>query len=237
MHGSTVILVAFLTSAITTAGTVYVVERYGILPARAQAIPDSTVPDLHGMSESDARSNANAAHVSLFIASREPSSDAKPGTVLRQSFAPGQHVPRDHSVSVVVAEEVPKVPNVTNLTVVDATARLEQRGYTLQVGGTVPDVKVPLGSIVSQSPKADAVQAKGATVTVDVSSGPGDIEVPKLVGLGLAQAKTDLEKLGAKPDVRWVAMAETPTYVVLSQKPAPGVKVKPGSEIQLVVCR
>jgi beta-lactam-binding protein with PASTA domain len=32
-------------------------------------------------------------------------------------------------------------------------------------------------------------------------------------------------------------MAETPTYVVLNQKPAAGDKVKPGTEVVLTVCR
>lgn len=234
MHGSTVVLVSFLTAALTTAGTVYVVERYNILPH--QTVQESVVPDLHGMSETDARTNANAAHVALFVASREPSSDAKPGTVLRQSTAPGQHLPRESAVSVVLAEEIVKIPNVLNLTFAEASQKLEQRGYTIQTGTTVTDPKVPLGSVVSQSPKPDTVFIRGGAVTVQVSSGPGDVETPRLVGLPVTQAKNDLEKLGLKPVIHWVALPETPTNVVLSQKPAANDKVKPGADIHLTVC-
>ena len=46
-----------------------------------------------------------------------------------------------------------------------------------------------------------------------------------------------LEKLSLKPVVRWISQGETPTYVVLSQKPAPTEKVKPATEVQLVACR
>jgi eukaryotic-like serine/threonine-protein kinase len=236
MHTSTVILVSFLTSALTTAGSIYVIERYGILPPKVQ-VQETVVPDLHGMSETDARSNANGAHVSLFVASREPSTDAKPATVLRQSLAAGQRVPREQSVSVVIAEEVIKVPAVTGPAANDATQRLEQKGYAVQIGGTVPDATIPSGSVVSQSPKAESIQPKGATVTIQVSSGPGDVEVPKLVGTGVAKAQKDLEQMGLKPVVKWVAMAETPTYVVLAQKPAARDKVKPGTEVSLTVCR
>lgn len=238
MHGSTAFLVAFFTSIATAAGTVYVIEHYGILPPRAApAAPEAIVPELRGVAETDARANAQAAHIALLVASREPSPDAKPGTVLRQSIAAGQHVPLEYPVSIVLADELPKVPAVTGLAVTEANERLEQRGYHLQVGATVPDATAAQGSILDQSPKADAPYAKGGTITVRVSSGPGDIEVPKLIGVGLTQAKADLEKLGAKPVVRWVAMAETPTYVVLSQKPAAGQKVKPGGEVQLTACR
>ena len=87
MHASSTILLSIFTAALTAAGTVYVIERTGILPARVQAAPEALVPDLHGVTESDARANAATAHVALLVAAREPSPDAKPGTVIRQSIA------------------------------------------------------------------------------------------------------------------------------------------------------
>jgi beta-lactam-binding protein with PASTA domain len=236
MHGSTVFLIAFVTSVATAAGTVYVIDKYGILPPRGAAAPEAIVPELRGVTENDARGNAATAHIALLVASREPSADAKGGTVLRQSIAAGQHVPHDYPVSIVIADEVTKVPAVTGLLVAEATQRVEQRGYHLQVSATVPDPTAPQGSVLEQTPKADSVLAKGETVAVRVSAGPGDIELPKMVGIGINQAKADLEKLGVKPVVRWVALPETPTYVVLNQKPPAGEKVKPGSEVTLTVC-
>jgi serine/threonine-protein kinase len=235
MNGFSVFLVALLTAAATATGVVYGIEKHGIF--RPPPVPDSIVPDLRGVTETDARANAAVARVALLVAAHEPSADAKPNTVLRQSIAAGQHVSRDYPVSIVLADEIPKVPNVADLTVPEAKQRLEQKGFTLAIGGTIANATVPLDHIFDQSPKAETAQAKGSTVTVQVSSGPGDVLVPKLVGMGVNQAKADLEKLGVKPVVKWVAMAETPTYVVLNQKPAPGEKVKPGSDIQLTACR
>lgn len=236
MDASSVILSAFVTSVLTAAGTVYVVEKYNIIPhGNNQA--EVVVPDLHGITESDARANAGVAHIGILVAAREPTPDAKAGTIIRQSINAGQRVPRDHPVSIVLAEEVPRVPSITGITVPDATHRLEQRGYTLQLTATVPDNTVGLGLVIDQTPKAETAHVKGGTVTVRVSSGPGDVELPKFIGVGLTQAKTDIEKLGLKAAIRWVAMAETPTYVVLNQKPAVGEKVKPGTEVQLTVCR
>jgi beta-lactam-binding protein with PASTA domain len=234
MSTSSTILVALLTSAVTAAGTVYAIERLGLL--RAQAVPETLVPDFRGVSESDARANANAAHIALLIAAREPAPDAKPGTVVRQSIAAGQRVPREYSMSVVLAEEVPKVPTVTGLTAAAATLRLEQGGYVAETA-TVASPDIAQGLVVEQSPKAETPQAKGATVALKVSSGPGEVDVPKLVGMPLGQAQKALEKLGVKAMVRWVALAETATYVVLSQKPAAGAKMKPGEEIELTACR
>ena len=56
-------------------------------------------------------------------------------------------------------------------------------------------------------------------------------------GFALAKAKTEIEKLGLKPVVRWVSLAETATYVVLNQKPVANEKVKPGAEVEVVVNR
>jgi eukaryotic-like serine/threonine-protein kinase len=236
MDGAGVILTAFLTAAVTSAGTVYVVEKYNIIP-HAQAVTEVVVPDLHGITEADARANAAVAHIGILVAAREPTPDAKPGTVVRQSINAGQRVPRDHPVSIVLAEEVPRVPSITGITLPEATQRLEQRGYTIQLTATVPDNTVAHGLVIDQTPKAETAHVKGGTVTVRVSSGPGEVELPKFIGVGFNQAKTDIEKMGLKSVVRWVAMAETPTYVVLNQKPPAGEKVKPGAEITLTVCR
>jgi serine/threonine-protein kinase len=223
MDASSVILSAFVTSVLTAAGTVYVVEKYNIIP-HGNVSTEVVVPDLHGITETDARANAAVAHIGILVAAREPTPDAKPGTIVRQSIN-------------VIAEEVPRVPSVTGITVPEATQRLEQRGYTLQLTATVPDQTVAQGLVIDQTPKAETAHVKGGTVTVRVSSGAGDVELPKFIGIGLAQAKTDIEKLGLKATIRWVAMAETPTYVVLNQKPPAGEKVKPGAEVQLTVCR
>src|SRR5689334_22026567 len=102
MDGSAAFLVAFLTSAATAAGTVYVIDRYDLLPHKA-AVETAVVPELHGLSETDARANAAAAHVALLVAAREPSAEGKPGTVIRQSMSAGQHVARDYPLTVVLA--------------------------------------------------------------------------------------------------------------------------------------
>jgi serine/threonine-protein kinase len=234
MDGPAAVLTAILTSAVIAVGTVYVVERYGILPPKGPVAAEAIVPDMHGMSESDARTNANSAHIALFLASRESSTEAKPGTVIRQSVAAGHHVPQESSVSVVLAEDVVRVPNVVNLPAAEARQRLEQRGYSVQMAGPGPDARAPEGLVIGQVPKADVAYAAPGIVIVQASA--GDVEIPKLVGTGWSAAKTQIEELGLKAVVRWVAMAETPTNVVLSQEPAAGRKVKLGDSVSITVC-
>jgi eukaryotic-like serine/threonine-protein kinase len=235
MHASTAFLIAFFTSVATSAGTVYVAERYGIFEKPVAA--ESVVPDLKGLSETDARANAASSKIVLLVSSREPSEDAKPGAVVRQSIPAGQKVPQNHPVSVVIAEALPKLPSVVGLALADATKKLEELGYKVAQGVPVADAQAAAGQVLSQTPAAETPAEKGKLVTLVLSSGPGDVVVPKLAGITLAKAKTEVEKLGLKPVIRWVSLAETATYVVLNQKPVANEKVKPGAEIELVVNR
>jgi serine/threonine-protein kinase len=234
MDGATVVLLALVTSALTAGGTLYVVERSNLLKGPPAA--DAVVPDMRGLSENEARAVAGTAHVALFVASHEPSSEAHSGAVLRQSIPAGQHASLDSSVSVVVAEELSKVPSVLNAPLADAVRRLEERGYSVQVGPAIADEKVPADVIVRQLPKADVAYAQPGIVVVQPSAGPADVELPKLLGMGVTAAKTRIEELGLKAVVHWVAMAETDTNIVLTQSPAVGKRVKPGSEVVLTVC-
>ena len=138
------------------------------------------------------------AHIALLVAAHESSNDVKPGAVLRQSIAAGQHVSREYPVSIVIADEIPKVPNLSDLTVPEATQRLEQKGFTLAVVERSPTQRSPWDTSSIKLPRPIPHRPKGSTVTVEVSGGPGDVEVPKVIGVGLAKATTDLEKLGVK---------------------------------------
>jgi eukaryotic-like serine/threonine-protein kinase len=236
MHGSTVVLIAILTSAVTSVGSVYLVQRFDLFPKKVEIV-QTAVPDLKGLPEADARANAQAAKLALIVSSREPSGDVKAGSVIRQSIPAGQRVPHDHPVTVVIAEELPKVPVVTGMKLADAKALLAKQEYSLKVKGTVADAGAPEGTVVSQTPAAESGLAKGSTVSVELSAAAAEVDVPKLSGLSVKKAQEAVEKLGLTLEVRWVAMAETATFVVLNQKPPAGQKLKPGDKIEITVNR
>lgn len=242
MNASTVILIAFFTSAATATGTVLLLQKAGVIgPAAVAAAATEqelvVVPDFTSVTEADARANAAASHVGVLVAGREPAAGKKPGTVVRQSIPPGQRVPRDHLVGIVLAAELPKVPKVVGLGAADATLKLEQAGFKVSAGPKVPDPTVPDGAVISQVPGADEPLEKGGSVVLRVSAGPAEVEVPRVTGTVVQRAKADLEKLGLAPRVEWVSVAESQGLIVLRQTPAAGQKAKPGSEVTLVANR
>lgn len=235
MQTFSAILVAFVTSVLTTTATVYVIERYDVLSDQA---PSASVPDLRGLSEHDARQNLSAAGLTLLIAAREVTPGAKVGSVVQQSIPAGQRIPHEHPVSVTLAEAPPIVPDVGGLTLEQATRRLEQAGYKVQVGEGRADAVVPAGHVLAQVPAAASQHAKDALVTVQISSGPVQVTAPKLNGMSLRQAKATLEGVGLTVGtVRFLSLPDAAALTVLSQKPLAGEMLPPGTEVELTVNR
>jgi len=236
MHGSSVILLSLFTSVLTTIGASYVIQRYQVFPQET-APHLATAPMLVGLSEADARANTVALQLALLVEGREPSAGVPAGTVLRQSIAPGQPVPESAGIGVVFAAALPAVPQVTELSLAEATEKLTHAGYKVIQGDAVPHPKLPPGNVVTQFPAAEAELAAGSPVTLHLSSGPAELEAPKLMGMALPDAKDKLEAMGLKLKVRWVSRAETIENHVLSQKPNPGQKMVPKAVVEVVVNR
>jgi serine/threonine-protein kinase len=211
--------------------------------ARAQLFtppqPERNVsaPMLTGLSEADARANAQALQLALLVGGREAAAGVKAGTVLRQSVAPGQPVPEGASVSVVLAESLPHVPKVTELDLDEAKAVLARAGYRSIEGERVPHPLLAVGHVVQQSPDADAELEKGGVVTLRASSGPASIEAPALNGLRIGEAKDKLAELGLELEVRWISKAETVTDTVHRHKPKPGAALAPHATVEVVANR
>ena len=237
MRVVTVILVSIVTSVLTTVGTAYLMARYDIVARETTPVVEMTVPDLVGLTEADARTAAAAAHLTFSVSGTEVSAKLEPGKVVRQSLPAGQQVPPDLPLSVVLAEARPTVPQLVGLTVEAANEKLRKLGYSAHVAAAVPDAKVPQGQVARQMPEAESPYVKGGVVTLQLSSGPAAVEMPKLLGKPVNQATAEVEALGLKPSIGWTSNGETPNWVILYQNPAAGTKVEPGSSVRFTVNR
>jgi eukaryotic-like serine/threonine-protein kinase len=239
MKGFALLVVVVFVSIVTSVATVLGMERMKLLsPASREqppAAPKVGVPSLKGLSEADARENLKALGLVFLLSERKAAPGAAPATVVEQSPAAGQLVDAHGVVSVALARDLPKVPSVVSHTLAEAAALLAQSGFKLAQGEPLADAHVPKGSVVSQQPPADAAQDTETPITVRLSSGPGEIEVPKLVGQGIDKVKTQAKELGFELKIIWIAQGETESRVVLAQTPLAGKKVKPGDSVTVTV--
>jgi beta-lactam-binding protein with PASTA domain len=237
MRGFALVVLVVLVSIVTSIATVLGVERMKLFPPQTHEQPKVGVPSLKGLSENDARQNLKALGLVFLVSERKAASGAEPGTVVEQTPAAGQQLDAHGSVSVALARELPKVPSVVGRTLTEATALLTQNGYKLEQAEPIADAHVPKGSVVSQLPEAEASQDTDKPVVVRVSAGPGEIEVPKLLGQSIETVKTRANDQGFALKIAWTQEGETPEYVVLNQNPVAGTKIKPGDAVTVTVNR
>jgi serine/threonine-protein kinase len=237
MQSYSVFLLAFFTSLVTAVGTIYVAETTNMIPHELVQKPvPSQVPDLTGLSESDAKVSLATQGLILVLGPRESNTTAPANTVVRQAPSAGAKLPRGSTVMASLVEAKIPVPNVVGHTAEEASRTLQESGLKLQLGLSKADDASP-GQIIAQQPAAEAPAAKGDSVTVDVSAGPESTEVPKVIGLNFKAAKEKIEAAGYKLTARWTSLAETDTYVVLNQDPPAGTKLKKGSTVVVTVNR
>lgn len=240
MRGFGLLVVVVLVSIVTSVATVLGMERLKLLtppPAHEQPAAKVGVPSLKGLSEEDARQNLKALGLVFLLGERKASPGATPGTVVEQAPPAGQLLEARGAVTVTLARELPKVPSLLNHSLPEATALLAPLGYKLEQGEPIADAHVAKGSVVSQVPAPDSAQELDKPVVVRLSSGPGEIEVPKLLGLGVEKVKEQAKELGFTLKIVWTAQGETDVLVVLSQSPLPGKKIKPGDTVTVTINR
>jgi beta-lactam-binding protein with PASTA domain len=129
-----------------------------------------------------------------------------------------------------------KVPNVVGLKYEEAKKVLESAGLELKQGNIRYDESKPFGQVLEQTPAPDEMVKYGRRVYVVICGGEQLIEVPKLVGRSLRDAKFTLEQRNLQVgEVVKQFSNEFPEDVIIRQVQQPGSKVKKSTKIDLIV--
>ena len=131
------------------------------------------VPDVVGMAEADAV--AALAEARLAASVSRVDAHAPAGEVVGQSPSGGSMAQLASTVSLQVSTGRPpsvSVPNVVGSSEQQAVATLQGAGFGVSVRRVSADASA--GQVVAQSPGAGASAERGATVAIDVSTGPAD---------------------------------------------------------------
>ncbi|WP_299558313.1 Stk1 family PASTA domain-containing Ser/Thr kinase [uncultured Mycolicibacterium sp.] len=88
-----------------------------------------------------------------------------------------------------------QVPDVRGQLAADAIAALQNRGFKTRTEHR-PDNTVPPDHVIDTDPAADTAVAAGDEITVNVSTGPQQREIPDVAGLTVAEAQRKLRAAG-----------------------------------------
>lgn len=126
--------------------------------------------------------------------------------------------------------EVSVVPSLKGLNYCDAKRELLQRNFVVELSDSIYDSSYPAGTVVEQSPRANAKVKNGRTVYLTiVAYSPRMVTVPYFLNTSLRQGRSMFEGLGVK-NVRIVEVESEYKDLVLAAK-FNGLPLKPGARI------
>ena len=138
---------------------------------------------------------------------------------------------------VVISGSAPTaVPNVAGLSQAAATTSITSVGLVVGTVSTAASGTVPSGDVISESPVAGTVVNLATAVNLVISTGPGQVLVPNVVGLTQAAATTAITSAGLVVGTITIMSSSTvPSGDVISESPVAGASVSTGSAVNLVV--
>ena len=128
-----------------------------------------------------------------------------------------------------------RVPDLTGVPRAEAIQQLEEVDLVaITIEETDPEVEE--GSVIRTDPPAGSTLSKDSNVTLYVSSGPEDTEIPNVVGDTLEQAEKKLGEVGLTiGSIATSDDASAEKDTVLKMTPEPGSKVKASTTIDVTV--
>ncbi len=127
------------------------------------------------------------------------------------------------------------VPNIVGLGLEAARNDITSASLTIGTITNAYSSTVPNGSVISQNPASGASVAKGSAIALTVSQGAASVLTPNVVGMNQANAQAAFTV--ANLVLGTVSYAYSTTVAegnVISQSPASGTLVQPGSTVNIV---
>ena len=135
------------------------------------------------------------------------------------------------------ASNLVEMIDLTGMTYDEAKKELNGIGLGITKGDSMSSDKYEEGLVVGQSEKEGDMVEKNTTITVNLSSGAGEIDVPSVVGLDKDAAESAIKAAGFKVKTEYEYSSDVPAGDVISQTPGGDSKAKKDDTITIVVSR
>lgn len=128
------------------------------------------------------------------------------------------------------------VPDVTGLNFIEAKQKIEAVGLEVKQGDVKYDESKPIGLVLEQNPPGGQEVKMDRRIYLTVCGGEQLVEVPRLIGRSLRDAKFTLEQrnLQIGEIVRKFSF-DIPEEFIVSQVVQPGSKVRKNTKIDLIL--
>lgn len=127
--------------------------------------------------------------------------------------------------------------DLTGMTFDEAKKALNEIGLGIKKGDAMSSEKYEEGLVVGQSEKKGDMVEKNSTITVNLSSGAGEIDVPSVVGLDKDAATDTLTSAGFKVKTEYEYSNDVPSGNVIRQTPEGKSKAKKDDTITIYISR
>ncbi|MFN2608065.1 MAG: Stk1 family PASTA domain-containing Ser/Thr kinase [Acidimicrobiales bacterium] len=211
----------------------------GLLVLLARQLGSGTttviVPQVVGNTEADAvRALANAGLQAKSTAVNDDTTEA--GKVFAQDPGSGTKLKKNSTVNIRVSlgAQPVAVPDVRNKKVDAASDVLTTAGFTVDVSSQSDD-RVPIDVVISQNPAAGGTAPPGSKVTLTVSTGREQVQVPDVTNADQSDAANRLGQAGFTTSVQLQASDTVPQGKVIRTAPSAGTPLAKGSTVALVV--
>ena len=193
------------------------------------------VPPVAGLRQGQAIRELEDADLRVTI-DREFSDRVREDFAIRTVPREGTELTKGTRVRLIVSDgpEQVAVPDVIGLSRESAEATLRDDGFGVAV--QEEESEEPEGNVIAQSPSGGSEVARGETVTITVSTGTPQVDVPDVIGQTEEDASGRLAGAGLSP----VSQERTVTDpaqdgVVIEQRPGAGTVVDEGREVVIVI--
>ena len=197
------------------------------------------LPELRLMSQADAEKKIAELGLRLGTVEQREQADADPGIVLEQSPAAGTVMAPGDPVNLVVSVEPGKelVPDVAGRPLAQAQSAIQEAGFRFRNPVYEPSDTVNEGSVIRTDPPAGTSLEANSQITIIVSSGVEQLNVPAVVGDEADAAQRELEGAGfvVQRQTRTLSPGDSNVGKVMSQTPNGGQQADKGSTVTITV--
>lgn len=208
-------------------------------PSSIEEVKKVVVPKFEGKTVEEAEALAKKDGIKIKITYVEADSEEEE-LILSQSVKAGTEIDTKDEVELTASEpkELVKLQSVIGLTETQAKAKLEDEGFVVK-REYLNDDEAEMDTVFKQSPEEGTEVKKGETITIYVCIGKDikEVEVKRLKGMTVSEAKEKLEAEGLEIGEVTEEFSETEAGKIISQSYTQGQKVPEGTKIDVCVSK